>query len=298
MSKSSVVDRKKQWVDEEDEDDLHHISANGIKERSQFSENSKGQKVKTTSKYQVREIKIRTPKRVLARRNLEKFGEAHAGEENVTLMSKDFVTMEHPDDQLVEDVDDPTIKNTLAEFIRKQQERTLQRECDTGLNDVVEVDKSAETEPNKGGKYVAPRPGGASASGLAGNDSQAENTLRVSNLSKAVTEDDLRDLFEPFGRVLRVSLPRVERQENGKMIKEPRGFAYIAFLRKEDAEKALDRLQGYGYDHLIIKLEWAKPTKDGPPTGSGGLSAGYSSGYGKQLAQDTKQKVSYASNKT
>ena len=34
------------------------------------------------------------------------------------------------------------------------------------------------------------------------------------------------------------------------------------------------------------------------PDAEGGLSGGFTSGYGKALAQDTKERVSYASNLT
>ena len=51
----------------------------------------------------------------------------------------------------------------------------------------------------------------------------------------------------------------------------------------------------YGYDHLILKLEWARPNTPKDPASSG---TEFRSGYGKALAQDTKEKVSYASNLT
>jgi translation initiation factor 3 subunit G len=264
--------------------------------------------VKTTIKYRVKEFKTRVPLRVLNRKNLPRFGDAKIGEENVTLPSRDFISISHPDDAMNEDADDPTLAKTLANFISKQQERDLAREHD--IEDFAELDNNkSRNDTDAGGatgateKYVAPGARGGATSAAAGASSAfggkdadgTENTIRVSNLTKAVTEDDLRDLFERFGRIHRISLPRVER-ENG--IKEPRGFAYIAFQRHEDAEEAINRLQGHGYDHLIIKLEWAKPTKgDGGGGGGGGPSA-YMSGYGKALVQDTKEKVYYASNLT
>ena len=118
----------------------------------------------------------------------------------------------------------------------------------------------------------------------------------MSNLTKAVTEDDLRDLFDRFGRILRISLPKIEEWDEveRQTVKVPRGFAYIAFARHDDAERAIETLQGYGYDHLILKLEWAKPTKpDGG--GGGGMNPSFMSGYGTRLAQDTTEKVTYHS---
>eukprot|EP00600_Ochromonadales_sp_CCMP1393_P016218 CAMPEP_0175030942 /NCGR_PEP_ID=MMETSP0005-20121125/20515_1 /TAXON_ID=420556 /ORGANISM="Ochromonas sp., Strain CCMP1393" /LENGTH=199 /DNA_ID=CAMNT_0016291087 /DNA_START=323 /DNA_END=922 /DNA_ORIENTATION=- len=172
--------------------------------------------------------------------------------------------MEHPDDALNEEGDDPTLTKTLANFISKRQERDLIRDNDMEdyMNEIeggggAGVDGAAGAGGAASGKYVPPsQKAGAAGGGYGGGGDQrdgTENTLRVSNLTKAVTEDDLRDLFERFGRIHRISLPRIEKDG----VKEPRGFAYIAFARHEDAAVALERLQGHGYDHLIIKLEWA-----------------------------------------
>merc|ERR1712216_1041543 len=102
------------------------------------------------------------------------------------------------------------------------------------------------------------------------------------------------ELFERFGRIFRIYLAKD--RETG----ESRGFAFVSFSRREDAERAMNALQGYGYDHLILKIEWAKPSnKEGTGGGGGGGDIGsqgttFRSGYGKALAQDTKEKVSFA----
>jgi hypothetical protein len=244
-------------------------------------------------------VKTRVPKRVVSRRNLSKFGDARLGEENVTLLSKDFVLMEHPEDQLIEDNDDPNLKNSLQSFAMKQQERAMNRELDS-IDEETDMPIVDIPEVKTSGNYIPPNQRGKTGvtSGITMlNNSSEENTLRVSNLTKNVTEEDLRELFGIFGGVQRVHLPRTERTEGNRTIREPKGYSFIAFANHDQAEAAMERLNGHGYDHLILKVEWALPNKEGPGN-SGGLSGGYVSGYGKQLAQDTKERVSYASNLT
>lgn len=291
---------KAQWVDDEDDEDEFEtpIDKNGFKQRVKISVNAKGQKVRTTTKIRVREVKTRTPKRVLERRNLPKFGLAKLNDTNVTLISPDFVTIEHPDDQLTEDTEDPAMSNSLISFILKQKERALERENELGgSSDVRDEAKPEEGTSSSTGKYVPPSvaKAGGSSMMMMGRDRDHENTIRVSNLTKRVTEEDLRELFSHYGRVYRVSLPRVEKKdEKGNTYKEPRGFAYIAFTNRREAENAMENLQGYGYDHLILKLEWAKP----PSGDGGGDRPQFRSGYGERLAQETTEQVSYASNLT
>lgn len=303
MSEFSLKGRaaasKTQWVDEDEEEFETPIDRNGFKQRVKISVNAKGQKVKTTTKIRVREVKTRTPRRVLERVGLPKFGLATLNNTNVTLVSPDFVSIEHPDEQLTEDTEDPAMGNSLISFILKQKERALERENDMGGGMSVPSGEgeNAKVEESNTGKYVPPnmsRAGGVSM--MAGKgDRDHENTIRVSNLSKRVTEDDLRELFQHYGRVFRVSLPRIEKKDDaGNTYKEPRGFAYIAFHNRREAEVAMEKLQGHGYDHLILKLEWAKPS-DG---GGGGDRPQYRSGYGEKLAQETKEQVSFASNLT
>ena len=114
------------------------------------------------------------------------------------------------------------------------------------------------------------------------------NTIRVTNLSENTTEADLQDLFQRFGRISRVYLAK------DKETLQSRGFAFVSFVSKEDAAKAMEELQGFCYDHLILKLEWARPNAPKDPS----AATEFRSGYGKALAQDTKEKVSYASNLT
>jgi RNA recognition motif-containing protein len=237
--------------------------------------------VKITTKVRVREAKIKVPLRVESRRNLPRFGIAKSTDENVTTATRDFILMEHPADQLNEG--DEVTRNVQA----------FRAEYKISDFDEESAGKEEEVAESKPGVYVPPSKKSGAGVSMSSDRDGTENTLRVSNLTKAVTEEDLRDLFERFGRIHRISLPRVEE----KGVKVPRGFAYIAFARREDAETAMNRLQGYGYDHLIIKIEWAKPGTGMGGGGGGGMGSSYVSGYGKQLAQDTTEKVFFSSTK-
>jgi len=111
-----------------------------------------------------------------------------------------------------------------------------------------------------GGKYVPPSRRGMSdaqarITGDSMPDRRREDTaaIRVSNLSENAQETDLQELFKPFGHIARIFLAK------DKMTGQCKGFAFVNYYRKEDASKAIATLNGFGYDHLILSVEWAKP---------------------------------------
>ena len=65
-------------------------------------------------------------------------------------------------------------------------------------------------------------------------------------------EQDLQELFRPFGPVTRIYV--AFNRETG----ESRGFAFVNMVNKEDGERAIAKLDGYGYDNLILRVEWAE----------------------------------------
>jgi len=112
------------------------------------------------------------------------------------------------------------------------------------------------------GVYVPPslrnlkQPGGGSSGGeleMRGRRDETA-TIRVTNLSEDTKESDLNDLFRTFGPISRIYLAK---DKNTGLSK---GFAFINFVHREDAAKAIEKLSGYGYDHLILHVEWAKPS--------------------------------------
>ena len=67
-----------------------------------------------------------------------------------------------------------------------------------------------------------------------------------------------QDLFSPFGLISRIYI--AYDRETG----ESRGFAFVNFVHKEDAARAVAKLDGYGYDNLILRVEFAAPRAERP----------------------------------
>merc|ERR1712179_196566 len=111
-------------------------------------------------------------------------------------------------------------------------------------------------------KYIPPsKRGGVSGSsephGISDRRRQEDTSaIRVSNLSENTEDVDLQELFKPFGNISRIFLAK------DKLTGQCKGFAFVNYYRKEDAAKAIATLNGYGYDYLILSVEWAKPALD------------------------------------
>jgi len=130
---------------------------------------------------------------------------------------------------------------------------------------VTEISKSSKDDGGsveKDTKYVIPRhrSGGSALTDSTTSDSKLRGrgdevaTLRVTNLSEDIKEGDLSELFRPFGPISRIYLAK------DKVSQLSKGFAFINFVYREDAAKALAKLNGFGYNHLILHIEWAKPS--------------------------------------
>ncbi|KAK4204985.1 eukaryotic translation initiation factor 3 subunit G-domain-containing protein [Triangularia verruculosa] len=113
----------------------------------------------------------------------------------------------------------------------------------------------------KKGSYVPPalRGAGGAAGAAAGERMGGKYgerddlaTLRVTNVSEMAEENELRDMFERFGRVTRVFLAK---DRDTGMAK---GFAFISFADRGDAVKACAKMDGFGFRHLILRVEFAK----------------------------------------
>merc|ERR1719422_851102 len=117
-------------------------------------------------------------------------------------------------------------------------------------------------------------------------------SLRVGNLPYSVVIEDLEPLFEKFGDVGDIYLPT----ERGTG--RSRGFAFVRFYDKRDAEDALDELNGRTYDgrELRIKIDEGRPNRGGGGGGGRyddrdrGGRGGYDDGYRRRERSGSRER--------
>ncbi|KAF0714063.1 Aste57867_4077 [Aphanomyces stellatus] len=313
-----VFGNQQRWGDE-DEDFLPQRTetepdANGVRTIVSWKFDDNHNKVKVTTKIQKVQVVDKMSKRVIERKSWPKFGEALSEESNtnVTYTANETVSMEDPNaDQILpgekkeeESVFSGVNKSSIVvcrhcgmvgdhwtlkcpykdSKPEDMAENMPPAEDDTGATPAAAPSRALSFAAAAGGKYVPPSMRGAGGAGPGDDRSSKEvdkdnATLRVTNISPETREDDLKDLFRVFGPLERVYLAK------DRETFQSRGFAFVSFAYREDAEKAMHKLQGYGYDHLILKLEWAKPsTKTAVDEGAQGTT--FRSGYGKALPQN------------
>lgn len=90
------------------------------------------------------------------------------------------------------------------------------------------------------------------------------NKLYVGNLPFEVTELDLQELFAAQGEV--VSAKVITDRETGR----PRGFGFVEMARAEDAQKAIQGLDGRDFKGRNLKVNAAQPREDRAGGGGGG----------------------------
>jgi len=295
------------WGDDEDDDFLPPNTsvgpdANGIKIYTEYKLDETGRKMKVTRKVKVLKKITRISPAMKERKSWRKFGHAEEDGEGVdsitTQRSFEQIDLEDPFSELKEESTDNLLDKialsgiTIGSKWRSGLGQGLKGLEESGMNVCPEGDDGDFPALGGGkGKYVPPSMRGGDGAdkrsftgGSSMNDRDDSATLRVTNISEDTSEDDLRELFGMYGRIKRCYLAKDRETGRG------RGFAFISFHDRNDAQRAMDNLQGHGYDHLILKIEFAQPRKDGEGGGAGGATQ-FRSGYGQKLAQDTTEKV-------
>lgn len=90
---------------------------------------------------------------------------------------------------------------------------------------------------------------------------QRVKNIFVGNLSFNTSEDELRQLFEPFGQVDRVSI--LTDRDTGRS----RGFGFVEMSSNDDGEKAISALNGSQIGGRTLNVNEARPKSDRPSGG-------------------------------
>jgi len=87
--------------------------------------------------------------------------------------------------------------------------------------------------------------------------------IYVGNLSSDTTEEQLRAAFEAFGQVTSASLIK------DKFSGESRGFGFVEMPSRNEAQEAIDKMNGQDLNGRPVKVSEARPRTERRPGGGG-----------------------------
>lgn len=101
--------------------------------------------------------------------------------------------------------------------------------------------------------------GGNGPQSASGTDSTLDDrdqglAIRITNLSEVVVESDIRELVGAIG----VSVARCNVGRD-RFTGRCKGYAFVNFYTKEDAETVMNKINGLPYGNMILKVEIARP---------------------------------------
>lgn len=95
--------------------------------------------------------------------------------------------------------------------------------------------------------------------------------IYVGNLPYKIDEDQLKALFEQFGEVVSTRIVKDKFTGNAK------GFAFVEMADKDEAQRAIDELNGSEFEGRNIRVNEARPREERParpPRSNGGGGRG------------------------
>jgi len=243
----------------------------GFKKVIEYKTEDDGKKYKITNIFRIEKVKV--PRCIAERKNVSKFGAAEndpSGINPATTVVSDEVFMQfltNKEDEKSEVVIAP-LPLVKCRFCKGDHWTAKCPHKEMLQDRVTEPANPVRSEStgglNTGGTGVYKAPGsrlGATGSVMPGGRGGKfdmgkgdDYTIRVTNLPEEAIENDLMELFKPFGKVNRVYLAK------DKNTQASRGFAFVNFQIRDDAQRAIWGVNDYGYNHLILKVEWAKPS--------------------------------------
>ncbi|HXF09703.1 MAG TPA: RNA-binding protein [Desulfuromonadaceae bacterium] len=94
------------------------------------------------------------------------------------------------------------------------------------------------------------------------------NKLFVGNLSFNTTENEIQEAFAAHGTVVETNLMM------DRMTGRSRGFAFVTMSSPEEAQKAIQAMNGATLSERQLTVNIARPKEDRPRTGGGGGGGG------------------------
>lgn len=267
----AIDDYKSSWADEIELESgslpppTEVTDENGVKTVTEYKINKDDKKVKVVRTYKLQKLVV--SKSIAHRRALHKFGDSASDEpgpnSQTTFVSEDInmQLITNKDEEKSNDaVVDPKNQFAKCRFCNGGHFTTNcpYRHTAAYIEKILDTKpqpstSAAETTSSKPGKYVPPFIKDQQNKNAANKGRDDTTAIRISNLSEATSDADLEELTNKFGKKSKMYLAK---DKNTGLCK---GFAYVHFYTKEDAAAAIETLDGFGYDHLILKAEWSKP---------------------------------------
>ncbi|VDL69670.1 unnamed protein product [Nippostrongylus brasiliensis] len=251
------------WAEAVEQDNLpnNDVNEDGVKTVVAYIEED-GSRYKVVTQFKV--ITKNVPRVVAERKKMAKFGlcrDEPPGPQVSTTYVAEEVEMQFTRNRAGEQILDVQEDKQTAKVTSREHCRHCKGNDHWSTNcpykEMYQVEEEADTADNAEKERAAPGIGRYVAPGMRGDARQGdrrsdENTCRVTNLPQDMEEAELRELFAAIGRVQRVFIAR------DKITNQPKGFAFVTYEMREDAERAIAKLNGIRRHHMVLKVEWTR----------------------------------------
>ncbi|SBO26488.1 eukaryotictranslation initiation factor, putative [Plasmodium knowlesi strain H] len=141
-------------------------------------------------------------------------------------------------------------KNNLLDFLKgTEYDYLFTEQADKTAKDLKNRFKIFKDEDVEEVKPEDPNKLGAKREMLFYRSHETQNkecTVRVTNLSEEVNESELSNLFGRVGQISRMFLAKHKETQNSK------GFAFITYSNREEAKRAIEKLNRHGFENLLL----------------------------------------------
>lgn len=141
--------------------------------------------------------------------------------------------------------------NNSSDLVTIENSIDLVLRFDQNTNNEEEVDIQSIVDKSKNNKqYVIPKKTISSSASIT-NTHNNINTLKISNIGYNATEEDIREIFNEYGTIRRLNIPR------NRKTRQPLDYAFITFDTKYEAQKVLDSGKRFILNYCILDVSWS-----------------------------------------